>query len=264
MSHGINTAVVQGYREGVLNAVSLTVNQKYSPDAAEIAQVLPDLAVGLHINLTLGSCVSDPRKIPLLVDDKGQFKCGFTNLLLISMMSPAALAEQVQIEIEAQIQRARQWNLTLTHIDSHRHTHMIPGIFRIVQKLAQQHDIRRIRVMNEVLANSLWQNKNLSFLLDGSFVKWLVLKICAYLNNHPTDTYFYSLLYAGQLFPHRIHNVRVPSHYKAIEFCMHPSIVSIDLDRMNELPNTDIISPNREKEMETILNRRLWDDSEQD
>ncbi|MDD3668929.1 MAG: ChbG/HpnK family deacetylase [Alphaproteobacteria bacterium] len=258
MSHGINTAVVQGYREGVLNSASLNVNQNHSADAAEIAGMLPDLAVGLQIDLTHGACVSDPRAIPLLAGANGRFRGGFIGLLLTSLISPAAFVQQVQTEITAQIRRAQQWNLTLTHIDSRRHVHMIPAVFRVVQKLAQQHGIRRIRVVNEALLNTAWQSKGVSFLWNGGLVKWAVLRACAYVNNHPTDTYFYSVLYDGRLFPERIRNVRVPAHYKAVEFAMHPNIVGIDLDRMNDLADMDIIAPRREKEMEAILNRRLW------
>ena len=52
ISKGVNAAIVKAHKEGILNSASLMVNQKYAPQAVELASDMPDLELGLHLNLT--------------------------------------------------------------------------------------------------------------------------------------------------------------------------------------------------------------------
>ena len=149
ISKGVNAAIVQAHKEGILNSASLMINQKYAKEAIEAAKQMPDLEIGLHINLTNEEPAANPKDIPLLVDEKGKLKNGFVNLLILSFLHPCELARQVEIEIRAQIAKYLQSGLKLAHLDSHRHVHLIPVIFKVVQKLAKEHKVGRIRVMNE-------------------------------------------------------------------------------------------------------------------
>ena len=87
ISLGVNAAIKKAYDEGVLNSASLMVNQKYAKDAVKLATQMPDLDLGLHVNLTNEIPASDPKKIPLLTGKDGKFKNGFLKLLLISVFN---------------------------------------------------------------------------------------------------------------------------------------------------------------------------------
>ena len=77
ISKGVNAAIKKAYDEGILNSASLMVNQKYAADAVEMSKNMPDLMLGLHVNLTNEYPAAEAEKISLLVDKNGKFKNGF-------------------------------------------------------------------------------------------------------------------------------------------------------------------------------------------
>ena len=138
ISKGVNAAIVKAHTEGILNSASLMINQKYAKEAINFAKEMPELEIGLHVNITNEYPASDKNKIPLLVDEYGKFKNGFVKLLYLSIIHPKILSEQVETEIRCQIIKYMNTGLELAHIDSHRHIHMIPVIFKVVRKLQKE------------------------------------------------------------------------------------------------------------------------------
>ena len=149
ISKGVNQAIYKAHREGVLNSTSIMITLKYAEEAVALAVQMPNLKIGLHANLTNEYAVLPPDQIPLLVDQKGRFKNGFLQLLLLSLLYPKELKKQVKAEIKAQIGRAQAWGISLSHLDSHRHVHMIPFIFKAFMELQEEYNIPRLRFINE-------------------------------------------------------------------------------------------------------------------
>jgi hypothetical protein len=98
-----------------VTSTTLLVNRAVAPAEVEELQAA-GLGVGLHVNLTLGTPVSDPRRVESLLDDNGQFA-----------RDPVAVAarvkpEEARIEIGNQIDAFRQiMGRFPTHLDSHHH-----------------------------------------------------------------------------------------------------------------------------------------------
>ena len=84
ISKGVNAAIVKAHREGILNSASLMINQKYADDAVKLAKEMPNMEIGLHLNLTNEYPAAPAKKIPLLVNEQGKLKNGFLNLFLLS------------------------------------------------------------------------------------------------------------------------------------------------------------------------------------
>jgi len=57
--------------------------------------------------------------------------------------------EEVEREWDAQIRKIRESGITPTHLDGHKHVHMLPGLFELALRLAKKHGIRAIRVAHE-------------------------------------------------------------------------------------------------------------------
>ena len=263
-THGVNQAVAKAYHEGILNSTSIMISLDFVAEALELAQKMPDLDIGLHLNLTNERAVSNPKDIPLLVDENGRFKHGFVNLLLLSVFRFRQFQREVELETRAQIEKAQKYGIKLSHIDSHRHIHHIPLIFGIVKKLAREYQIPRIRVVNENIFNTLKSNQDKSYLKDGGLIKYLVLRSLALWNRiwfgHKTDTYFYSILYTCKLSRERFKNLHVPQGYKAIEVGIHPAMPEIDEKHKSELFDLNVLSPWRSKELETLLDKHIADE----
>jgi len=50
---------------------------------------------------------------------------------------------EVEKEWEAQIGKIRAAGIEPTHLDGHKHVHMLPGLFEIALRLAKRHGIGR-------------------------------------------------------------------------------------------------------------------------
>ena len=255
ISKGVNAAIVQAHKDGILNSTSLMINQKYAVEAIEAAKMMPDLEVGLHINLTNEEPAANPDDIPLLVDKNGKLKNGFVNLLILSLLHSKELSEQVEIEIRAQIEKYLQSGLMLAHLDSHRHVHLIPVIFKVVQKLAKEYNVERIRVMNENVFNTVKQNKSKSYLLDGGIIKYFLLRFLCILNGYKSDVYFYTILYTCKISADLFNNVKIPHGYKAVEIMIHPGRPDIDKQYPEDIWDKNILSDWRKTELQTLLDK---------
>lgn len=258
ISKGVNAAIEQAHKEGILNSTSLMINQKYADEAIEKAKQMPDLEVGLHINLTNENPAANPQDIPLLVNKDGKFKNGFVNLLIMSFLHPRELKRQAEIEIRAQIEKYLQSGLKLEHLDSHRHIHLIPVIFKVAEKLGREFKVKRIRIMNENIFNTIRQNRSKSYLFDGGIVKYMLLRFLSWWNGYKSDIYFYTILYTCKISSEQFENVKIPHGYKAVEIMIHPGRPDIDKQYLQDVWDGNILSPWRKVELQTLLNKENY------
>src|SRR5665647_3566533 len=73
LSSGVNRAVEQAWRDGLLTGASIMPGGAAFDEAVKIAQRNPDLQIGLHLTLLHGRSVLPPDQLPGLVDGKGNF-----------------------------------------------------------------------------------------------------------------------------------------------------------------------------------------------
>lgn len=257
ISKGVNAAIVKAHREGILNSASLMINQKYAAEAVKLAKEMSELEIGLHVNLTNEYPAAPAQQIPLLVDAQGKLKNGFVNLLLLSFLKPTQLRQQAEIEMRAQITKYLASSLPLQHLDSHRHVHMIPQIFKAMRKLQKEFEVPRIRVMNENIFNTLKYNKNKSWLFDGALIKYVLLRFLCWWNGYKNDVYFYTLMYTCKIAKEQFSGVKIPSGYKAVEIMIHPGMPEIDKQYPQDVWDENILSPYRTVELETLLDKKV-------
>ncbi len=257
ISSGVNAAIEKAYHQGILNATSLMVNQKYAVQAVEMSKKMPDLDLGLHVNLTNEYPALEASKLPLLTGKDGKFKNGFLKLLLLSIFKSKTLRSEVKAETEAQVQKALNMGVKLTHIDSHRHVHMIPLIFKVVLELKEKYGIERIRVINESAVMTMKTNKDKRFWYDGGLIKYCLLKLFSILNGYRSKTYFYTMLYTCKLSKDHFEKVLVPKGYDDVEIMIHPSITKIDKDHLGDIFDQNVLSDWRDAEFKTLMDKKL-------
>jgi predicted glycoside hydrolase/deacetylase ChbG (UPF0249 family) len=145
---GVNRGIVEAFHHGIVTNTSLLANGAAFAGGVEAARAAPGLGVGVHLNLSDGPPVAHPKAVASLVNDDGEFAGGPESLLLRRARRGLALAE-VEKEWDAQIQKIRAAGISPTHLDGHKHVHMLPGLFEIALRLAKRHDIGAIRVSLE-------------------------------------------------------------------------------------------------------------------
>jgi predicted glycoside hydrolase/deacetylase ChbG (UPF0249 family) len=106
------------------------------------------MGVGVHLNLSDGKPVSPVEAVPSLVNDHGEFVGGPENFMLRIARRNLQLKE-VESEWENQIQKVSDAGIPPTHLDGHKHVHMLPGLFEITLRLAKRHGIGAVRVSHE-------------------------------------------------------------------------------------------------------------------
>jgi predicted glycoside hydrolase/deacetylase ChbG (UPF0249 family) len=102
----------------------------------------------VHLNLNDGPPVAPSEAVRSLLNPTGEFEGGPDGLLL-KIATRALSLREVEIEWDAQITKVRQAKIEPTHLDGHKHVHMLPGLFEIALRLAKRHGIGAIRVSHE-------------------------------------------------------------------------------------------------------------------
>jgi chitin disaccharide deacetylase len=145
LTPGINRAIAELHSAGALTSATLMANGPAFDDAVRIARAQPSLGIGCHIVLTDGIPLSPPETIPtLLGPDRKSFRASVTDFfaaVLLGRVSPADIFREAQ----AQIDRIQQQGIPLTHIDTHKHTHILPQIARPLLAAAERSGIQAIR-----------------------------------------------------------------------------------------------------------------------
>jgi hopanoid biosynthesis associated protein HpnK len=147
-TEGVNRGIAEAFRHGIVTSTSLVANGEAFANAVELAQTTPDLGVGVHLNLSDGTPVAEPGTVTSLLNDRGKF-AGGTKGLLLRRASGGLLLDEVEREWDAQIQKVRDAGIAPTHLDGHKHVHMLPGLFEVALKLAKRQGIGAVRVALE-------------------------------------------------------------------------------------------------------------------
>lgn len=177
LSSGVNRAVEQGWKNGLLTGASIMAGGAAFDEAVEIARRNPGLQVGLHLTLVQGRAVLPPAELPGLVDKEGSF--GENPVTAgIRYFFDRGLYCQLKREIEAQIKRVLDAGILLTHIDGHLNIHLHPTVFRILVELMPRYGIATFRLARERLA------ENLRFDRERKFGKALENMIFGFLTDH--------------------------------------------------------------------------------
>ncbi|NOY82620.1 MAG: ChbG/HpnK family deacetylase [Kiritimatiellaeota bacterium] len=222
ISPGCNAAIAQAIEHGYVNSVSILATGDYLEDAfLKVIGRFPDIDFGVHLNLTYGrSATTAPH-----LTRHGAFCHGFIGLLLRSAAS-SRFREAVEAEWDAQIRFLTFRGLKLTHLDSHRHVHMIPWLYRIAQRLAGRYDIPEIRHTRERAVFSIRVGRRGGFILNGGLPKFLVLKLLGAFCPPTTDREMFSILYTGALRAEMLQRLLAES--RRVEVVVHPGLPELD------------------------------------
>ncbi len=140
----VNKAVAQAHTDGVLTSATIMTNMPDADEAVELARKMPNLGIGVHLNLTQGRPVSKDPPVKCLLDADGRFRHSPLELAIFSIAA-AEIRNAVTTELSAQIQWLIDKGLTPTHLDSHKHIHCFPPVFSLVCHLARRFNIPAVR-----------------------------------------------------------------------------------------------------------------------
>jgi predicted glycoside hydrolase/deacetylase ChbG (UPF0249 family) len=146
LTTGINRAILKAHLEGVVTSTTLMANASGFDQAATMVESAPNLGVGCHVVLLDGSSQLPPSQVHTLTEgrDSAVFyrsSGAFALRVVTGGINPA----QIELEAVAQIRRLQAAGISVTHLDTHKHTHILPQVLRPLLRAAKTCGIRKMR-----------------------------------------------------------------------------------------------------------------------
>jgi chitin disaccharide deacetylase len=148
LTPGVNRAIAETHRDGVVSSATLMATGAAFDDAVQAARSLPQLSVGCHIVLVDGTPAAPAAALDTLVAirsaEPGNF---YASLSAFAARATLGGFDQEQLveEITAQIRKLQSNGIKVTHLDSHKHTHIFPLILGAMLRAARICGVRAIR-----------------------------------------------------------------------------------------------------------------------
>ena len=145
LTPGINRAIGELSAAGVLTSATLMAAGPAFDDAVLVARAHPNLGVGCHIVLTDGMPVSAPDSVrSLLGPERHSFRPRLSHFLQ-ALFTGRVRSEDILREALAQIERLQRAGIRITHLDTHKHTHLFPMVWRPLLEAAERTGVHAIR-----------------------------------------------------------------------------------------------------------------------
>lgn len=145
LTSGVNRAIAEGHKNGIISSSTLMANGPKFVEAVEIAKSNPQLGVGCHVQLVDGSPVMEPAKVPsLLIKKAGGFRTGFGEFALASFLRKLS-ANEIEAEATAQFRKLQDAGIAITHFDTHKHVHLFPKIVAPLLRAAKACGVQAVR-----------------------------------------------------------------------------------------------------------------------
>ncbi|WP_346354468.1 ChbG/HpnK family deacetylase [Azotosporobacter soli] len=144
----VNQAIRIGHQKGIITSTTIMAGAPAFDDAVLVAKELPQLGVGVHLTLVGEQPVAAAESVRSLLDETGSFPRQYPQFLQRYLQGRISRAE-IMLELAAQIEKVAGSGICITHLDSHQHLHVFPGILEIVLNLAERYAIPALRIPAE-------------------------------------------------------------------------------------------------------------------
>jgi predicted glycoside hydrolase/deacetylase ChbG (UPF0249 family) len=148
LTAGVNRAIVESHKDGIVSSATLMANGPAFDDAVTAARSAPNLSVGCHVVLVGGTPVSAPDAVDTLRAIRSAKPDNFYSSLS-GFAARAMLGgfdrDQLVGEVVAQIRKIQSAGLSVTHLDTHKHAHIFPEILGALLRAARICGVRAIR-----------------------------------------------------------------------------------------------------------------------
>ncbi len=128
----VNEGIIAAHRDGILTATTLMANGAAFEHAVALAHTAPSLDVGCHLVLVGGQSVLRPgRPLPATITE---------------LLSALALRRvEPHEELRAQVHKIIAAGLCPLHLDTHKHTHLLPSVLNAVSRISEEFAIPWVR-----------------------------------------------------------------------------------------------------------------------
>ena len=148
MNQRVNREIFRLMDAGAVTSATLLANGEAVEEAAVEARRFPQCSFGVHLNVTEFQPLSTQTEMGTILDDAGRFRGNHIREIQIGSRLKSAIFQ----EWCAQIEKLLALGITLSHIDSHHHTHTIPALLPVLRRLRHKYAIGKVRISRNVYA----------------------------------------------------------------------------------------------------------------
>ncbi len=160
LTPGINRAIIQAHERGIVTSTTLMANGGAFEDAVRLA-LHQQLSVGCHVVLVDGAPILPRPEVASLLEDGSHYYSSLGRFVR-AIYSGRIRAEEIEAESTAQIRKLQATGIRVSHVDTHKHTHMFPQVLKPLVRAAKACGVTAIRRPFEgSLVRQLWSKPNL-------------------------------------------------------------------------------------------------------
>ena len=145
LTAGVNRGILESHERGVVTSTTVMACGSQFEGASSLAARAPRLGVGCHVVLVDGRPTLEPDQVPsLIANSSGSFRASLARFAMLAAAGRIDSGE-VESEVTAQIKKLQAAGIAVSHLDSHKHTHMFPAVLRGMLRAARNCGVRAIR-----------------------------------------------------------------------------------------------------------------------
>jgi hopanoid biosynthesis associated protein HpnK len=146
LTSGVNRAILEAHRNGAVSSATMMANGAAVEDAIGLARGAERLSVGCHVVLIDGEPVLPPKQVPTLISRNGkpQFRDRWLDFFPAAIRGQIS-SDEIAAEARAQITKLQAAGIRLSHIDTHKHTHILPAVGQPLLRAAKACGIGAVR-----------------------------------------------------------------------------------------------------------------------
>jgi chitin disaccharide deacetylase len=150
LTPGVNRGILESHMSGIVTSATLMANGAAFDDAVQKGRPANRLSIGCHVVLVDGVPVLGRYRIPTLINPRASNrKPAFLRKSAINFGARALFGRissgDIEVETAAQIGRVQSVGISVSHIDTHKHTHLWPQVLQPVLRAAKSCGLKRIR-----------------------------------------------------------------------------------------------------------------------
>jgi chitin disaccharide deacetylase len=143
LTEGVNRAILELNAAEVLPSATLMATGPAFRNAVHAAFQQTSLGVGCHIVLVDGQPALHPAELPTLARE-GRLRSSLTTFM-VDLFGGRIAFQEIEREAIAQIRQVQAAGITVTHVDTHKHTHMFPRVLGPLIRAARACNVPAIR-----------------------------------------------------------------------------------------------------------------------
>jgi hopanoid biosynthesis associated protein HpnK len=144
---GVNRAIVEAHAHGIVTSSTLMANGTAFEEAVKLAKIVRDLSVGCHVVLIDGQPLLDTKRLATLTasqDGSNQFRDSL-KIFAARALTGRLDSDEIEAEATAQIHKLQSAGISVSHVDTHKHTHLFPSVLRPLLRAARACGVHAVR-----------------------------------------------------------------------------------------------------------------------